>query len=376
MRKKIVLTGGPCGGKTTALNYLTEKLSDYGFSVVVVPEAATMIINSGLNPRVAGAGKALNYFDFEKLILETQVKLEDQVFGPALEIKGGERRLLLCDRGCMDHLAYMTKREFNRILKKNGWTAVGLRDERYDAVFHLVTAAEGREEFYNLNNPARFESLDEAKQADERTRDAWLGHPHLRVIDNSTLFDGKMKRLLNAVRQALGIPVSVEMERKFLIRRPIRLSDVPCSFQRVEIEQIYLPDQGEEMVRIRKRSQRQASVFYETRKMPDSAPNSRIEIERRISREEYRQKAQLADPNLDAIRKNRICFLYKHQYFELDLFFEPERLKELQLLEIELTEENDKVEIPNWLGDVQEVTDDPQYHNAVLAVRPPRDWGL
>jgi Tfp pilus assembly protein PilE len=38
-----------------------------------------------------------------------------------------------------------------------------LRDRRYEAVIHLVTAAQGAEEFFtNQNNEARYESIEEA----------------------------------------------------------------------------------------------------------------------------------------------------------------------------------------------------------------------
>jgi len=46
--KEIVLTGGPCGGKTTGLSYISEKLMDWGFRVFIVPEVATMIIGGGI----------------------------------------------------------------------------------------------------------------------------------------------------------------------------------------------------------------------------------------------------------------------------------------------------------------------------------------
>ena len=46
----IAITGGPCGGKTTGLNYIREKLADYGFLTLVVPEAATLTIMAGINP--------------------------------------------------------------------------------------------------------------------------------------------------------------------------------------------------------------------------------------------------------------------------------------------------------------------------------------
>ena len=45
---KICITGGPCGGKTTGIAYLTEKLKEmYNIPVFVVPEAATMMMKGG-----------------------------------------------------------------------------------------------------------------------------------------------------------------------------------------------------------------------------------------------------------------------------------------------------------------------------------------
>lgn len=44
---RIVLTGGPCAGKTTSLTTLMTYLEEKGFKVLVVPEAATMMNKAG-----------------------------------------------------------------------------------------------------------------------------------------------------------------------------------------------------------------------------------------------------------------------------------------------------------------------------------------
>ena len=43
------------------------------------------------------------------------------------------------------------------------------------------------------------ESAAEAVALDHRVRDAWSGHPHHVIIDNSTDFDGKLERLLSVI---------------------------------------------------------------------------------------------------------------------------------------------------------------------------------
>jgi len=41
------LTGGPCAGKTTALSTLSDVLRHMGFKVLLVPEAATLLMKGG-----------------------------------------------------------------------------------------------------------------------------------------------------------------------------------------------------------------------------------------------------------------------------------------------------------------------------------------
>ena len=72
--------------------------------------------------------------------------------------------IILFDRGVMDGQAYSDPNVWQAILDETGWSTVQLRDRRYEAVIHMMTAAEGAEEFYtDSNNEARYESLEEAR---------------------------------------------------------------------------------------------------------------------------------------------------------------------------------------------------------------------
>ena len=125
---------------------------------------------------------------------DTFVDLARQANAPAV---------VLCDRGACDVSAYLPPEAWQALLDEQGWSTIDLRDRRYDAVIHLASAAVGAEGFYTLeNNAARSESLEEARGLDARLRDAWIGHPHLRVIDNSTDFEGKIRRVVAAVCRA------------------------------------------------------------------------------------------------------------------------------------------------------------------------------
>lgn len=124
-----------------------------------------------------------------------------------------EKILIVCDRGTLDNKAYMDDAEFAEAIQFIGSNEVELRDS-YDAVFHLVTAAKGAEEFYTTaNNSVRTETVEEAAALDGKLISAWTGHPHLRVIDNTSTFEEKMKRLVAEIASFVGEPEPYEIER-------------------------------------------------------------------------------------------------------------------------------------------------------------------
>jgi len=79
---RIVLTGGPCGGKSTAMAMISDRLLALGFRVFRVPEAATLIITgTGLNP-----GELQSEHErlmFEATIIKTKMALEDLYYNLA-----------------------------------------------------------------------------------------------------------------------------------------------------------------------------------------------------------------------------------------------------------------------------------------------------
>jgi len=51
--------------------------------------------------------------------------------------------VLIMDRGLMDSAGYMSKESWELLKQMTGWSNVELRDERYDAILHMITAADG-----------------------------------------------------------------------------------------------------------------------------------------------------------------------------------------------------------------------------------------
>ncbi len=119
-----------------------------------------------------------------------------------------------------------------------------------------MTSADGAEEYYGkeTNIFRREESLEKAREVDTDVMAVWTGTPHLRIIDNSTDFDTKLKRLLKEVVAFLGIPKPLEIERKFLIEYPdIEFLNSIKTCRRIPITQAYLTTPEEGYFRIRKK---------------------------------------------------------------------------------------------------------------------------
>ena len=193
---KIVITGGPCAGKTTALSHVQEFFTKMGYHVIIVPETATELIMGGVTPW----GLNTN-LDYQMCQMALQLEKEKVFLQAAQKVFHKDKILVVCDRGTMDNKAYMNDAEFSWVLSSMGLNYTEIRD-RYDAVFHLVTAAKGAVEFYTTaNNTARTESVAEALELDKRSAAAWAGHKYYRTIDNSTDFAGKLLRLTKAVEE-------------------------------------------------------------------------------------------------------------------------------------------------------------------------------
>eukprot|EP00548_Thalassiothrix_antarctica_P017802 CAMPEP_0194198266 /NCGR_PEP_ID=MMETSP0154-20130528/77668_1 /TAXON_ID=1049557 /ORGANISM="Thalassiothrix antarctica, Strain L6-D1" /LENGTH=337 /DNA_ID=CAMNT_0038923037 /DNA_START=158 /DNA_END=1171 /DNA_ORIENTATION=+ len=236
---RVVLTGGPCGGKTTALARVSSYLRERGFEVTMAPEAFTIL---------AANGMSMNFFSTKGMdvvvqttVLDVQLALENGL--EKILRARGKPSVLLCDRGVMDGSAYLDPECFTRILEERSFMDYSsAREGRYDAVFHMVTAADGAREYYTLeNNNARSESPEEAVAQDQKTQAAWGGHPRLYIFDNSTDFEGKMQRLIETVAKLVGLPTNLSRSTtKFLLRESPDLSKFTVDYHIFEVEKVYL----------------------------------------------------------------------------------------------------------------------------------------
>lgn len=87
---------------------------------------------------------------FQINLMRTQIILEDIFLEIALQ--SDQKAILICDRGVMDGQAYISDHVWQALLDETSWSTIQLRDKRYEAVIHLVTAANGAEKFYTGEN--------------------------------------------------------------------------------------------------------------------------------------------------------------------------------------------------------------------------------
>ena len=277
--KRIVLTGGPCAGKTTALVKVIDHFSGLGYKVFTIPEVPTMFTQAGMN--YLTDNKEL-FYEGEKATLEIQLALEDRFMRMAQACT--EPAVIVCDRGAMDISAYMKPEMWERITSELGTSTQELRDNRYDAVLHLVSAADGAEQYYTTSNnasrnePASEEGLKIARLLDKKVIEAWTGHSHLRVINNHDDFDAKIKRVLKEITNVLGLPQPIIEERKYIVEVT---GEMPDSIES-DITQTYLVADPGCQVRLRRRNWQGKLVITHTTKKKISGKEE-IVTERQVS---------------------------------------------------------------------------------------------
>lgn len=361
--KKIVLTGGPCAGKTTALVRIIEHFSSLGFKVFTIPEVPTLFTQAGMNYLTKNQGF---FYEGEKATLEIQLALEDKFMRMAQECT--KPCIIVCDRGAMDISAYMSPETWNQITRAVGTSTPELH-ERYDAVLHLVSAADGAEQYYTTsNNAQRYEQMNEeglriARGLDKKVIHAWTGHPHLRVINNHDDFDCKMNRVIKEISNVLGLPQPIVEERKYIVEVN---GQFPEDSILSEITQTYLQAEPGTEIRLRKRGWGQKQVYVHTTKKKTSE-HEELVTERQINLSLYEMMLSLADPKRHTIRKQRNSFIWKGQYFEVDTY--KDALEGLVILETKGIAEGEPVKFPPFLQVIKEITGNVNYYNHNLALK-------
>lgn len=62
---KIVLTGGPCAGKTTGLSWIQNTFEKMGYTLIFMQEPATELKTAGITPARCSSSMAYQLFQMK-----------------------------------------------------------------------------------------------------------------------------------------------------------------------------------------------------------------------------------------------------------------------------------------------------------------------
>jgi predicted ATPase len=378
----VVLTGGPCAGKSTLLSMIQTKFAQRaGIKVYCVPEAATLLVAGGLEWTEMTEEKIIEY---QLALLRVQLVLEDQLC--AIAKANNQPSLIVSDRGSMDGRAYCSPEQFAEVLRRGGWDMETLRDERYDAVVHMVSAAIGATEFYNFDNPARFENVSEAAIADEKLRQMYVGHPLLRVFDNTTGFENKLERVMQFIGHVIGHECPHNTTRRYVLKKAPLESDITMPFVRARVTLTVLNNSTEdEVMQVMKREQDNSCIYFYTcikRRKPNAecsegaaastagddtseggaqadssttldctmlGAENVTKSEHRISAREYASLVHQRDPTRVDVVKDNISFVFQSHYCEVATFVAPQWTIGRSTLYVDCDDSSAALELPCFL---------------------------
>ena len=354
----IVITGGPCGGKTTALDSLAKLLRSMGYVVYICPETATELINSGIKPY---GEHRLDPIDFQEIATETQNDKE-KTRRKAARRCPHDKVAILYDRGLLDGRAYVSKEEYQMILDK-----LGLKESEilasYDLVIHMVTAAIGKVSAYTTsNNKARTETVEEAKEKDNAVMESYSNHPNFFIVNNDCDFDEKIERVCNIIRAFIGENAVIKRERYLLDLEDIDFEVCGNNMLEEYIEEFVKKyDTDEDEVYARSTINGYSYFTYtKNRFLPDG---SKVSTCKTISKEEYINELEKIKGSV--IYKTRYNFIDQGERYRLD-FCEIDG-KYMYILERDVSNVNKKP-LPYFINNGYDITNNRDYDDDSLFV--------
>ncbi len=192
---ECVVTGGGASGKTESHSRIRRWAVGKPFRVLFVPETASLVINAAA-PDIGEI--YANDKDLHGQIERAMFLLQQEFRSRMLDLSKSfvEDVLIIYDRAEMDISTYMLEEQFSNMLEEARLSEQEVWG-KYDFVVHLETSAKRVPQFYNYDNPARWETPEQAVESDTRTLAAWSAHPEVYVLEGRVDFEDKMRDLIN-----------------------------------------------------------------------------------------------------------------------------------------------------------------------------------
>jgi hypothetical protein len=230
--------------------------------------------------------------------------------------------IIITDRGVLDNFAFCSEKVKQRVYEETGWDENFTCIDRYDQVIHLVTAAQGAEKFYTLeNNVARSETPELAMQVDRRLYEEWMIHPKFTLIDNSENgFQRKLDRVINVVSALVNNkPVANKMVKMVINckEEDLKLPEEIRTYTFHENVTYLKSDEKNRLYNIKKRRMPDSKLrsYFHTEKILNLGESVYMEMTRPIGVKNYKGFCQLKDPERTEINRKVISFSMMNEKF-------------------------------------------------------------
>ena len=216
----VVLTGGPCAGKTTTVNKAVR--TAVGISncqIFVAREAANSLKTGNITYDNAGHDDT-----FQRLIVNDQLTEERNAVIAAIKYKMNHLKdnvICLFDRSIMDGQAYFDDAEHFEFILSSFELSTQAAYDRVDKVVYLKSAAVGAVHAYTTSDGTkREETPQQAAALDAKIYEAWKGHPNIVTIDNSFRFNEKLDVAISHIFSTANIKIPPYACSRFIILTP------------------------------------------------------------------------------------------------------------------------------------------------------------
>jgi len=359
---KFVITGGPVSGKRTVISTLEQGLIEKGYRVFIINNTFSELTKSGINPYKS---LPLPNDKFVELLVSQQLSKEAMYDEVISAMPKEEKCVIICDRGVFDNKTRCEDESFDKILSRLNLNESDL-NSTYDMVIHLTTSAIGKIKYYNGSDAPM--PKDEAIKVDKRTLSSWVGHNNLMVIDNSTDFEGKVKKVLDYIYEYLGNSMKSVKQLKYLINLNKSKLDFIKDKEtfKLEITQFYLTDNTKEDTyerRLRLINHNGNTSYYFTVQKKYDQGLSKVVTNYKMTEKEYNSLLEFYDVKA-SIEKIRYMFVQNARYYKLDVF---SQIEDFAILEVDHTIDQQEVLFPVDMEIVEEVTNNPSYSTAAIA---------
>ncbi len=357
---KVVLTGGPGGGKTSVLNAIknlaiTEegykniiKLGDKKIKLVTISETATELISSGITPT-----EAERIYDFQDILFEIQKSKEESSIKSLRFGYDADVILFLYDRGLLDGMAYLDKKgEFEDIMASKDVKELDILD-KYDLVVDLLSTATCAPEKYGFeSNEARFEDVEWAKSVDRKTSAAWVGHRNMKLFDSGVSLEEEVNNVIEYLKDYILNGANIEKEEYFIENSPVSFSKYnDVNSRRINVVNTHIDFGIDNVVDtiLVKRTYRGYSTYF-LQFVTKGSKKARIIKDERIDENTYKRLLIRYDiKNVE--EKKELSFVEGKHLYKVSFY------NDFTTLEVEKGLDNEEIIIPNDIKIIRKIRD-------------------